>query len=229
MAQPPESTTGPHGQAPRPVLPDAALESPRPPADRMTFGVLLAHGPAKYQWRERAEMSYFMRLKVGGTEQQFWSPALRSAFARSHTQPQIGEVIGVRENSIQPVTAIFTERDRQGNVLRHRRYDTPRVHWVIERREFFDQRMAAAEAFRDVTLPARRAIEMHPVLLDAYLALDSARVVAARGVPKEQHQWFVNLFRAALAHAIERGESLPPIGLRLPESGRTRSDPAPER
>lgn len=229
MAQSPRSPAEPQDPAPRRGLPDVALESPRPPADRMTFGVLLAHGPAKYQFRERAEMSYFMRLKVGRTEQQFWSPALRSAFERSHTQPQVGEVIGVRENSIQPATAIFTERDRQGNVLRQRRYDTPRVHWVIERREFFDQRMAAAEAFRDVTLHPRQAIETHPVLLDAYLALDSARVIAARGVPKEQHRWFVSMFRAALAHAIERGESLPPIGLRLPDPGRARADPTRER
>jgi hypothetical protein len=87
--------------------------------------------------------------------------------------------------------------------------DTPRGHWVIERRDWFDERLAAAETLRDGRISRREAIRNHPELLGAYWALDSAGKVAdARIKNPESRERFVQLVRETLAHAIERGEPI---------------------
>jgi hypothetical protein len=195
----------------------ARLETPRPDADRVTFGRLLDHGAAEHKFRPSAETSYFVRIETLQGERVFWSPALKTAIAGSRSQPQVGDEIGVRENSIQPVTLITTVHDERGNVKGKRRYDTPRTHWLIEKRSFFDERMLAAEALRNERLHPREAIRSYPDLLPAYIALDSARRVAEQRIPPASRQRFVQLVRETLAHAIERSEPLPAIGLRSPD------------
>lgn len=196
----------------------ARLETPRPDADRVTFGRLLEHGAANHKLRPSAEMSYFVRIETLQGERVFWSPALKTAIASSQSQPQIGDEIGVRENSIQPVTLITSVHDEQGNIKGKRRYDTPRVHWLIEKRAFFQERLLAAEALRNEHVHPREAIQNYPDLLPAYIALDSARRVAEQRIPPASRKRFVQLVRETLAHAIERSEPLPPIGLRTPDS-----------
>ena len=211
------------GDSWRPIAEGAAsLDTPRPDADRVTFGRLLEHGAAQHKFRPSAEMSYFVRLETLQGERIFWSPALKTAIAGSRSQPQVGDEIGVRENSIQPVTLITTVHDEQGNVKGKRRYDTPRTHWLIEKRSFFQERMLAAEALRNERVHPREAIQSYPDLLPAYIALDSARRVAEQRVPPASRQRFVQLVRETLAHAIERSEPLPAVGLRTPGAARER-------
>jgi hypothetical protein len=192
----------------------ARLESARTDADRVTFGRLLEHGPAKHMFRPSAEISYFVRIETLQGERIFWSPALQTAMARSQSQPQIGDEVGVRENSIQPVTLITSVHDQHGNIVGKRRYDTPRVHWVVEKRAFFHERMLAAEALRNERLHPREAIQNFPDLQPAYIALDCARRVAEQRIRPASRQWFVKMVRETLAHAIERSESLPAIAMR---------------
>ena len=233
MARPSDPHSPPqHGASPWHQVAEgaAALEGARPDADRVTFGRLLEHGPAKHMFRASAELSYFVRVETSHGEHIFWSPALRTAMAQSRSQPQVGDEIGVRENSIQPATLIMSVRDARGNVVGKRRYDTPRVHWHIEKRSFFHERTLAAEALRNERLHPREAIQTFPDLLPAYLTLDSARRVAEQRVPAASRHRFVQLVRETLAHAIERSEPLPSIGLRTPETKSSRSaDPGRSR
>lgn len=196
----------------------SGLDSPRPEADRVTFGRLLEHGPAKHMFRPSAELSYFVRIGTAHGERLFWSPALKSAMAQSQSQPQVGDEIGVRENSIEPVTVIARIRTGHGKGVEERRYDTPRVHWRIEKRAFFDERMLAAETLRNERMHPREAVRTYPDLLPAYITLDSARKVAAQRIPPAGRDRFVQLVRETLAHAIERSEPLPSIGLRVPSA-----------
>jgi hypothetical protein len=194
----------------------AVLDPPRPDADRVTFGRLLEHGPAKHMFRPSAELSYYVRIETAHGERVFWSPQLKMAIGHSQTQLQIGDEIGVRENSIHPVTAIVRIRDAAGTVTEHRR-DSPRLHWRIEKRTFFDERMLAAEALRNERIHPREAVLSYPELLPAYLILDSARKVAQRDIAAaEQRDRFVKFVRETIAHALERGESLPSIAVRVP-------------
>lgn len=192
---------------------EASLDPPRPAVDRVTFGRLLEHGAAKHMFRPRAEISYFVRIETEKGERVFWSPALKAAMAISRTQPQVGDQIGIRENSILPVAVVTKVRDSRGSVIGERRLETPRTHWAIETREWYDERMLAADALRNERLHPREAVKSFPQLLPAYLALDSARRVAEERVSAANRKRFVSLVRETLAHAVERAMPLPALEL----------------
>lgn len=187
----------------------AALDPPRPEVDRVTFGRLIAHGPGPHEGQPGAPSSYFVKLATERGERVFWSPALKTALAQSRTQPRVGEQVGVRENSILPATVLYSSRDSAGKVVEQRRFDSPRTHWAVEQRAFYDEALLAAEALRSERLHPREAIKTYPQLLPAYLALDSARRVAKERVSPTQRDRFVALVRETLAQAVERGMPLP--------------------
>lgn len=185
-------------------------EPPRSATDSLVLGVLVKHGRARVGFQPQGELSYFVTLKTDRGERTLWSRDLERALSESRTQPQPGEPIGVRENGISPVSFITRQRNAKGEVIAVNRVDTPRGHWVVERRDWFDERAAAAEALRDAGISRREAIRNHPELLGAYWALDSAgKVAEARIKNPGSRERFVALVRESLAHAIERGEPLP--------------------
>ena len=189
--------------------PGALREPPRSATDSLVIGVLVKHGRAPYGFRRGGEASYFITLSTERGERTLWGGELERAIAASRTQPQLGEPVGVRENGISPMTVVVRERNARGDVVTVNRADTPRGHWVIERRDWFDERAAAAETLRDGRISRREAIRNHPELLGAYWALDSAGKVAdARIKNIESRERFVQLVREVLAHAIERGEPI---------------------
>lgn len=185
-------------------------EPPRSASDSLVLGVLVKHGRANFGFQPQGEPSYFVTLKTERGERTLWSRELERAIAESRTQPQPGDAVGVRENGISPVSFITRQRNARGEVVAVNRVDTPRGHWVMERREWFDERSAAAETLRDSAISRREAIRNHPELLGAYWALDSAgKVAEARIKNPGSRERFVALVRESLAHAIERGEPLP--------------------
>jgi hypothetical protein len=185
-------------------------EPPRSATDSLVLGVLVKHGRARVGFQPQGEPSYFVTIKTDRGERTLWSRDLERAMTESRTQPQPGEAIGVRENGISPVSFITRQRNARGEVVAVNRVDTPRGHWIIERRDWFDERAAAAEVLRDAQVSRREAIRNHPELLGAYWALDSAgKVAEARIKNPGSRERFVALVRESLAHAIERGEPLP--------------------
>lgn len=207
----------------------AALDPPRPAVDRVTFGRLIDHGPGRHEGKPGAPPSYFVLLATERGERVFWSPALKTALAQSRTQPRIGEQVGVRENSILPATVLYSTRDSAGKVVEQRSFDSPRTHWAIEQRAFYDEALLAAEALRSERLHPREAIKTYPQLLPAYLALDSARRVAKERVSPTQRERFVSLVRETLAHAVERGMPLPALEMRSAETPQSASAVPPTR
>jgi hypothetical protein len=207
-AQRPQAPHGPGaGAQDRSIV---VREPPRSATDSLVLGELVRHGRAPYTFQPNGEPSYFVTLKTERGERTLWSRGLERALAESRTQPQAGESVGVRENGINPVTVITRQRNARGEVVSVNRVDTPRGHWIIERRDWFDERAIAAEALRDAGISRREAIRNHPELLGAYWALDSASKVAeARIKNPVSRERFVALVRESLAHAIERGEPIP--------------------
>jgi hypothetical protein len=197
-------------------------EPPRSATDSLVMGVLLKHGRAPYGFQRGGEASYFVTVNTERGERTLWGRGLEQAIAQSRTQPQVGDVIGVRENGISPMTVVMRERNARGEVVTVNRVDTPRGHWVIERRDWFDARLAAADTLRDGRVSRREAIRNHPELLGAYWALDSAgKVAEARIRNPESRERFVQLVREALAHAIERGEPIADPRERAEREGKT--------
>ena len=116
------------------------------------------------------------------------------------------------------------EKDAQGK-LQSKAVETYRNRWVIEKREFFEQRAAAANIVRNDTISPREAVREHPELTGTYLNLRAAEL-AARALrdPKDQRR-FVAQVRRALADDTERGEPLQPVRL----SGRGQPTAVKER
>jgi len=199
--------------------------TPRPPVDRLTVGKLLNHGRAPHEFHPRGHPSYFVKILTDDGERTIWGRGLEGALAKSRTQPQIGDVIGVRENNLAPVSFVMRTRNAEGLVVASRQTDTPRPHWVIEKLEDFDLRAAAAQALRDPTLSRREAVLSHRELGSAYWILDVAQKYAAsRWESVKTRENFVAAVRETLALTVERGIELPQQG-----PGDPRRAPSPAR
>ena len=184
--------------------------SPRPPVDRLTVGKLLNHGRAPHEFHPRGHPSYFVKILTDDGERTIWGRGLERALAKSRTQPQVGDAIGIRENNLVPVSFITRTRNAEGLVVATRQTDTPRPHWVIEKLEDFDLRVAAARALRDPTLSRREAVTNHRELASAYWILDAAQKYAVDRWPNPKtRETFVAAVRDTLALTIERGVDLP--------------------
>ncbi|MGH8290540.1 MAG: hypothetical protein ACREV7_16235 [Steroidobacteraceae bacterium] len=190
----------PLGATPNGVAPGALREPPRSATDSLVTGVLVKHGRAPYGFQGGGQPSYFVTVNTERGERTLWGRGLERAIADSHTQPQPGEAVGVRENGITPMTVVTRERNLKGEVVTVNRADTPRGHWVIERRDWFDERMAAAEALRDARISRREAIRNHPLgLVSVCHHLSLAAEFASHRIPDpEDRQRFVDAVRQAL-------------------------------
>jgi len=203
----------------------ATGEPARPASDRLVTGVLVDHGAAPHGFDPKASRSYFITVRTERGERTLWGQELERALVQSRTQPKLGDPIGIRENGIDPLSVVVRERNAEGQVRTVTRLDTPRGHWIIERREFFDERAAAAEALRDARASRREVIRNHPDLAGAYWALDAAAKVAEEKIRDPgSRERFLKLVRESLAYATERGEPLPVARKRAQET--QAADPA---
>src|SRR5687767_7980197 len=98
----------------------AQTPSPRPVADALTVGTLLAHGAASDPRQLKGTPSYFVRLKTDRGVRELWDAGLKQAFASSRTQPQVGEEVGIRRNSLEPISFIMRKTDAQGRIITER-------------------------------------------------------------------------------------------------------------
>jgi hypothetical protein len=188
----------------------APAASPRPSSDRLTVGKLIDHGRARHEFHPQGYPSFFVKILTDDGPRTVWARGLERALQKSRTQPQVGDVIGLRENNIAPVSFITRTRNAEGLVVATRQTDTPRPHWVIEKLEDFDLRAAAARALRDPTLSRREAVLNHRELKSAYELLDTAQTYAAnRWENPKTREIFIGALRETLALTIERGMEMP--------------------
>jgi hypothetical protein len=148
-----------------------------------------------------------------------WGVDLERAFKESLTRPAAGDLVGLRAVRQEPVTVKARERDAKGKVLRERDLDTMRNRWIVEKREFFQERAAAAQTLRDRSIDPKQGARMHPELLGTYLQMHAAKIAAKQLRDPEDQKRFVEKVREALATSVARGDPLPPV--RLKERERT--------
>jgi hypothetical protein len=209
-----------------PAPPQVRREATRPSPDERYVGRLLDHGKDTYLHDPDAEPSYFVRLGIPGGYREVWGKDIERAVAKSLTQPQLGDDVILQRTGRDAVTVKRAEKDAQGQ-LNHKEVETYRNRWVLEKREFFQQRGAAAQIVRDETVGPRKAVRQHPELAGTYLNLRAAELAAERLRDPEDRRRFVAQVRSALAEGIERGEPLQPVRLRERESLRREKDRAP--
>lgn len=203
-------------------------------ARHLIVGKLIDHGRESYQFDPHESMSYFIEIGTAEGKRTIWGKDLERAMKQSLTQPQIGEEIGIRSTGADRVTVKRQARDADGRIVTQREIDTRRNHWVVERREFFEARAAAAELVRDANIDRRDAERQHPELRGTYQQLRAAQLVARRIRDPEDRETFVALVRGALADSIARGDPLKPVRLReraarVPERRPPEREPDPAR
>jgi hypothetical protein len=200
------------GAAPRPPQEAAARDYDLAGRERIV-GKLLDHGRDAYRHDPNEDPSYFVRLHTRDGPREIWGKDVERAVAKSLTQPQLGDEVILQRNGRDAVTVRRKERDSEGQ-LKPKAVEVYRNRWVIEKREFFVQRAAAAQVVRDEAIGPREAVRQHPELAGTYLNLRAAEL-ASRGLrdPQDQRR-FVAQVRGALADHVERGEPLQPVRLR---------------
>ncbi len=186
-------------------------------------GRLVDHGRATYRHDPKEPLSYYVRIETPRGDREIWGVDLERAFRESLSRPTLGDEVIARSYGRDPVTV----RTPEGELATHRN------RWIIERSDFLAERAAAARVFRDATITASDAVKKHPELEGSYLQLQAAKLGAERDIPDRQDQVrFVARARAAIAEAIERGEPLEPVRIRVrparalePEESRSPEQP----
>ena len=210
----------------------APRDPAKPPTARgardLIVGKLIDHGRESYRFDPRESMSYFIELGTEEGKRTIWGKDLGRAMKQSLTQPQIGDEIAMRRTGADHVTVQRRNRDADGRVISEREFGASRNRWVVEKREFFEARAAAADVLRDPNVDRRQAVRQHPELVGTYLQLHAAQLAARRIRDPEDREKFVSLVRAALADSVARGEPLQPVRLR-DRAGRTPERTPPER
>jgi hypothetical protein len=216
--------------APAPTPTQARSDAPPPSKEERYVGKLLDHGKDTYRHDPDAEPSYFVRLGIPGGYREVWGKDLERAVAKSPTQPEIGDEVVLQRTGRDTVTVKRSERDAQGRVV-EKDVETYRNRWVLEKRDFFEQRAAAALLVRDAAIGPREAVRQHPELAGTYLNLRAAELTAQRLRDPEDQKRFVAQVRDALAEGIQRGEPLQPVRLRdrVKRARPERPEPAPSR
>ncbi len=195
-------------------------------ADRggLVVGKLVDHGRAPYNQDPHAGMSYFVKLETSRGDRVIWGVDLERAVKESLTKPEAGDEVGVRSVRQDAVTVKTATRDAEGRITGEKSLETHRNRWVIEKREFFEARAAAAQRVLDTKVSAKDAVRLHPELVGTYLQVHAAELAAKRFRDPEDRALFVAKVRAALAESVARGEPLPAVRLRERAKART---PAP--
>jgi Large polyvalent protein-associated domain 7 len=200
----------------------------------LLIGKLLDHGRESYRFDPHESMSYFLEIGTAEGKRTIWGKDLERAMKQSLTQPQIGDEIGIRATGADRVTVKRRARDAEGRIVEEREIATRRNHWVVEKREFFESRAAAAQVLRDPNIDRRRAVSQHPELVGTYLQLHAAQLTARRIRDPQDRERFIAIVRGALADSVARGDPLQPVRLRdragrVPERKPPEREPGPAR
>ena len=183
------------------------------------MGKLVEHGPAPYQFDGQKARSYFVKLDTASGPKTQWGVDLGRAFAESATRPQIGDQIGVEYRGAQAVTVKDDVYDDAGRVISQREVTRHRNAWLVEKREYFEQRGLRAQALRDEGRTKEEIARRHPELVGAMATIRVAELFASKHLSAEADRVrFMKLVRNAMGRAIEHETPVPAPMLREPRT-----------
>jgi len=163
----------------------------------------------------QAAMSYYVKLDTPLGERTVWGGDLERAVKTSLSQVKKGDEVAVRLVGEKPVTVLRPTRDAEGRVVGKTEVAAYRNRWLIEKREFLEQRAQTARMVRDPSIDPKTATRQRPELVGTYLELRAAELVAKEVYPDPRDQQrFVTRVRDAIAAEIERGEPLSAVRVR---------------
>lgn len=92
-------------------------------------GKLVEHGRANYDFDEKKEQSYFVKIETENGTKMHWGVDLGRAM--EHAGAKIGEMIELARLGKRPVTVQEKEFDGDGKLIGHKAVETERVEWSV--------------------------------------------------------------------------------------------------
>ena len=189
---------------------------------QLLIGRLKDHGAANYQFRAKEDPSYYVKLLTSRGERVLWGKDLQRALTEGQTRPKVGDLIGARRAAREAVTVTARERDTEGRVIRQEERYAHRTRWVVEKVNFFAERVRMARRLRDEQADVRESVRAHPELKSTFLSVRAAEEFAAKRIANpEDRERFLELVKGAMSASIHKGEPLPSTSLRDRTSERT--------
>lgn len=164
---------------------------------RQVAGQLIDRGKAPYEFNDKNEQNYFVRMKTDKGEQVVWGKDLERALAES--EAKIGEQVTLNYMGNQPVTVKARQYDADGKFVGVKEVETHRNTWNVER----------AEAFRNQD--RSEAVSKHPELAGAYAQVAGAQAFAKEKLSHlsaEDRAKFVDKAKEKIAAEIEAGKEI---------------------
>lgn len=196
----------------------------------LELGRLQDHGAARYQFRAKADPSYYVKLLTRDGERTVWGKDLERAITEGTTRPKIGDLVGLRRVTREAVTVTSRQRDAEGRIISQEARHAHRTRWVVEKVSFFAERVKMARRVRDEQADLRESVRAHPELKSTFLSFRAAQEFAAKTIPDAQdRERFLDLIRGAMANSIHKGEPLPTTSLRSRSSDPAAAPTPPDR
>jgi hypothetical protein len=182
---------------------------------QLLVGRLTEHSRAPYQFRSGEDLSYYVKLLTSRGERTLWGKDLERAISTGETRPKVGDLVGARRVGRRAVTVTARQRDAEGRVVRQEEHYAHRTRWVVEKVQFFAERVRLARQVRDEQADVRESVRAHPELKSTFLSIRAAEAFAAQRIadPNDRAR-FLDLVRTAMAGSIRKGEPLPSVRLR---------------
>ncbi|WP_233424267.1 LPD7 domain-containing protein [Enterobacter asburiae] len=177
-------------------------------------GVIVAHGRAKYEWKEDESMNYFVTLKNEHGEKTLWGKDLERAVKDAGVDTE--RLVTVRKLGFVDVEVNAPVRDESNKIVRYETIQTKRNEWEVK--PVYPQPAAGNEqAYKPSELVPYDAATFQKLrtTIQQITGVDLSR----EAVPEKELYWF-------LPNGKPAPESMTkPTGYKLPQESKTAGTP----
>ncbi|ANI75747.1 LPD7 domain-containing protein [Klebsiella pneumoniae] len=177
-------------------------------------GVIVAHGRAKYEWKDDESMNYFVTLKNEHGEKTLWGKDLERAVKDAGVDTE--RLVTVRKLGFVDVEVNAPVRDESNKIVRYETIQTKRNEWEVK--PVYPQPTAGNEqAYKPSELVPYDAATFQKLrtTIQQITGVDLSR----EAVPEKELYWF-------LPNGKPAPESMTkPTGYKLPQESKTAGTP----
>ncbi|HID1991273.1 TPA: LPD7 domain-containing protein [Escherichia coli] len=177
-------------------------------------GVIVAHGRAKYEWKDDESMNYFVTLKNEHGEKTLWGKDLERAVKDAGVDTE--RLVTVRKLGFVDVEVNAPVRDESNKIVRYETIQTKRNEWEVK--PVYPQPTAGNEqAYKPSELVPYDAATFQK--LRATIQQITGVDLSREAVPEKELYWF-------LPNGKPAPESMTkPTGYKLPQESKTAGTP----
>ncbi|EPT5101111.1 LPD7 domain-containing protein, partial [Salmonella enterica subsp. enterica serovar Newport] len=177
-------------------------------------GVIVAHGRAKYEWKDNESMNYFVTLKNEHGEKTLWGKDLERAVKDAGVDTE--RLVTVRKLGFVDVEVNAPVRDENNKIVRYETIRTKRNEWEVK--PVYPQPTAGNEqAYKPSELVPYDAVTFQKLrtTIQQITGVDLSR----EAVPEKELYWFLPNGKPAPENMTK------PAGYKLPQKSRNEGTP----